>query len=164
MAALPPYRLQALVEIRERKKEAAEQHLGACTKALQAEEQKLQEMEAELQRMVQKRLEIRREYMEKAMRGEVSAQKAIDTNVYGRRLEELEADQKEAIAGQQQVIEARKEDVAQARQQLVAATQELKALEKHREQWLDEIRRERARKEEEALDELAQNIFLRGGG
>lgn len=160
----PPYRLQTLLEIRERKKEAAEQHLGTTMRALQAEEDKLREMEAELQRMVQRRVTLRREYMERAMRGEVSAQKAIDTNVYGRRLQELEVDQQEAIAGQKEVILARQGDVDRARAALVVATQELKSLEKHREQWREELRRERARKEDEALDELAQNIFLRGGG
>jgi flagellar export protein FliJ len=163
MPSLPPYRLQALVEIRERKKEEAEAYLGTCIKALTVEEEKLQGMETELTRMVNKRLTLRQEYMDRAMRGEVSAQKAIDTNTFIKRMMEMEKEQQEAIEGQKEVIVARKEDVDEARRKLVTATQDLKALEKHKEQWMAAIVAERARKEEETLDELAQTIFLRGG-
>ena len=36
----------------------------------------------------------------------------------------------------------------------------LKALEKHREKWEENIKRERAMKQEEAQDEVAQTVFL----
>jgi flagellar export protein FliJ len=164
MPALPPYRLQTLLEIRERKKEAAEQHLGACLHALRKEQDRLKEMQTELERMIAKREARRREFMEKAMAGEVAALDAINSNKYIERLKELEVVQRDAIEGQRAVVAQRQEDVDAARQALIAATQELKALEKHKEKWTEEVKKERAAKEEEAMDELAQTIYIRAGG
>ena len=159
---LPPYRLKTLLEVRERKKEAAEQRLAVCLKALHDEKEKLKVMELELERMIAKREKRLREYLEKAMKGEVSAAEAISQDVYTKRLKELEKVQMEAIEGQKGVIRQRQEDVEVARQDLVVANQELKALEKHKENWIKQVKKEQAAKEENTLDELAQTIFLRG--
>ena len=159
---LPPYRLKTLLEVRERKKEAAEQRLAICLKALHDEKEKLKVMELELERMIAKREKRLREYLEKAMKGEVSAAEAISQDVYTKRLKELEKVQMEAIEGQKGVIRQRQEDVEAARQDLVVANQELKALEKHKENWIKQVKKEQAAKEENTLDELAQTIFLRG--
>lgn len=160
---MPPkqtYRLQALVEIRERAKEQAEQHLGQCMQELKAEQERQREMEKELERMIARREAKKREYAEKAMRGEMAAQGAITANLYIERLKEQEALQENAIEGQKNVV-AQKEDAVQAaRQELVTATQELKALEKHKEKWAEEIKKELEAKEAEALDEIAQTVFL----
>ncbi|HET6347409.1 MAG TPA: flagellar FliJ family protein [Myxococcota bacterium] len=161
MPAFPPYRLQTLLEIRERKKEAAERHLSACFAALKVEKDKLAEMELELERMIHKRETRRREYLEKAMKGEVAAGHAVHTNKYIERLKELEVLQKEAIEGQKAVVRQREEDVEEARKALVVATQELKALEKHKEKWIEQVKKEIAAKEEDVMDELAQTIYMR---
>ena len=161
MAALPPYRLQALLDVRERKKEAAEQHLGACMVALRKEEEKLGEMQQELQRMINARTRRRQEFLEKAMQGEVSALDAINNNKFLERLKQQEEAQLAAIEGQKAVIAQRQQDVELARQQLIVANQELKALEKHRDKWIEEIKKARAMREEDAMDEMAQTIFLR---
>ena len=160
---LPPYRLKTLLEVRERKKEAAEQRLAVCLRALHDEKEKLKVMELELERMIAKREKRLREYLEKAMKGEVSAMEAINQDVYTKRLKELEKVQMEAIEGQKGVIRQRQEDVEMARQALVVANQELKALEKHKENWIKQVKKEQAAKEENTLDELAQTIYLRGG-
>lgn len=164
MPALPPYRLQTLLEVRERKKEAAERYLGTCLAALKKEQDRLADMERELERMIAKRETRRREYMEQAMKGEISALDAINTNKYIERLKELEVIQVEAIDGQKGVVEQRQEDVDAARAALIAANQELKALERHKEKWVEEVKKERAAREEDAMDELAQTIHRRGGG
>lgn len=161
MPALPPYRLQTLLEMRERKKEAAEQALSEAMRALQREQDKQKEMETELERMVAKREQRRREYLEKAMTGALSAGDAINANKYIDRLKELEAMQQDAIEGQKAVVRQRQDDVEGARQALVTATQELKALEKHREKWLAKIKKEIMAKQEDVMDELAQTIFQR---
>ena len=158
---LPPYRLKTLLEVRERNKEAAEQRLAVCLKALHDEKEKLKVMELELERMIAKREKRLREYLEKAMKGEVSAMEAISQDVYNKRLKELEKVQMEAIEGQKGVIRQRQEDVETARQALVVANQELKALEKHKENWIKQVKKEQAAKEENTLDELAQTIYLR---
>lgn len=160
MAKLPDYRLKTLVDIRERKKEAAERHLGQCLQNLKKEQDRQKEMELELERMVAKRELKKREYMEKAMQGSMSAQAAINSNQYIERLKELEAAQKAAIEGQKAVVAQREEDVKDARVKLTEATQELKALEKHREKWEEQLKKEAEAKQEEAIDDLNQSIFF----
>lgn len=160
MSAQPKYRLQTLLELRERKKEEAERHLGACISALEAEKQRLVVLERELERMIARRETKKREYAEKAMRGDLVARAAMDANAYLERLKEHEEAQRDTIASQVGVIEQKKEVVAESRQLLVVAHQELKALEKHREKWQEEARKEREAKEEAALDEVAQTLFF----
>lgn len=160
MALPPDYRLATLLTLRERKKEQAEHYLADCLTALRAEQQRQREMEDELARMIAKRQARTREYAEKAMRGEMSAQEAIGANVYIDHLKEQEEEQKHAIEAQKAVVRQRQEDVEGARQDLLAATQELKAIEKHKEKWTEEVKKEREAKEDEAMDEVAQTIFL----
>jgi len=160
MAKIPPYRLQTLLEMRERAKEEAERFLGECMAALRAEQERLRDMEKELERMITKRESKKREYAEKAMRGEMSAQAAVSANLYIERLKEQELMQENAIEGQKAVVAQKEEEVAAARADLVTATQELKALEKHKEKWLEQLKKEREAKEADVMDEIAQTIFL----
>jgi flagellar export protein FliJ len=160
LAAPAEYPLQALLGIRERAKEAAEHKLADALDALKAEQERLRQLEEELARMVARREAKAREYAEKAMRGEMSAQQAIDANVYIERLKRQEEEQKNAIAAQKAVVRQREEDVDNARKELVDATQELKAIEKNKEKWMEQIKKEAEAKQDEAMDEVAQTIFL----
>jgi colicin import membrane protein len=161
MAKLPDYPLKTLKEIKERKKEEAEKAWSEAKKAREAEEEKLKELEEELRRMIERRELKRREYADKQMRGEHNAQLAMSANTFIERLKEEEELQKERIEQQKQLIEEKKELEKQAMDAMVAATQDVKALEKHHEKWLAEIKRELQIKEEEQLDDLAQSIFER---
>jgi len=161
MAALPDYPLKTLKEIKERKKEAAEIAWSEAKNAREAEEIKLKEMEAELQRMVERRELKKREYADKQMRGEHNAQIAMAAHTFIERLKEEEQQQKDRIEQQKLTIEEKKDAEKLAMDAMVAATQDVKALEKHHEKWLSEIKRERQLKEEESLDDLAQTIFER---
>lgn len=161
MAALPPYRLATLLTIRERKKEQAEHKLAETLAALSKEQKRLKELQDELIAMEDRRQALRREYMERAMRGQTGANDAVRHNAYVEHLKDLEKQQKEAIADQQDRVEEHEGYVKVARDLLVVATQELKALEKHKEKWLEEVKKEREAKEEMVMDDIAQTIFLR---
>ena len=154
------YRLTALYGLREKAKEEAERILAQAMRALKEEQTRLEEMQAELERMIASRKAKAKEYAEKQMRGEMSAQAMISAQSYLERLKEQEQAQERTIEGQQRVIEQREKEVDRARQGLAEATQELKALEKHKEKWEKEQKRKRQLKEEELLDELAQTIHL----
>ena len=160
MAKQPDYRLQTLLGLREKAKDEAERHLGDCVRILKEEQERLADMEAELRRMVASREAKSRDYAEKQMRGEMSAQAMIGAQAYIERMKELEEGQERAIDGQKQVVENKKGDVEQARGLLVEANQELKALEKHKEKWAEKIKKEQQTKEEAELDELAQTMYL----
>lgn len=160
MAKQPDYRLQTLLEIRERKKQETERALGDAMAAHKKEVDKQTTMEEELTRMVARREQRKRDYAEKAMRGEMAAQEVVSANTFIDRLKEQEESQKNAIEGQKAVVAQKLEEVDAARQELLKATQELKALEKHREKFVDEWKKEVAAKEADNMDELAQQIFL----
>ena len=160
MAKQPEYRLETLLGLREKAKSEAERHLGDCLRILKEEEERLTQMEAELKRMVASREAKSRDYAEKQMRGEMSAQAMIGAQAYIERMKELEEGQKRAIDGQERVVDNKKQDVDQARILLVEANQELKALEKHKEKWAEKVKTERITKEEAELDELAQTMYL----
>lgn len=160
MAEKQEYRLRALLEIRERKKDEAQRYLGQCNKALEEERQRQRDMEAELERMIAKREAKKREYAEKAMRGEMDARAITNGSLYIERLKEQEELQQNAIETQKGVVAQRQEDVDGARQDLVVANQELKALEKHKEKWEEQIKKELQVKQENAMDEIAQTIYM----
>ena len=160
MAKQPDYRLQTLLGLREKAKNDAERHLGDCLRILKEEEERLEEMRAELRRMIASREAKSRDYAEKQMRGEMSAQAMIGAQAYIERMKELEEGQERAIEGQERVVENKKDDVDNARALLVEANQELKALEKHKEKWAEKVKKERQAKEEADLDELAQTMYL----
>jgi flagellar export protein FliJ len=161
MPALPPYRLATLMDIRSRKKEDAEHKLAEALGALQKEKQRLDAMRQELASMEAKRAALRRDYMEKAMKGQTGANEAVRHNHFVEHLKDLEKQQKEAIAEQEDRVSEHEGYVKVARDALVVATQELKALEKHKEKWLEEVKKGWAAKEEMEMDEIAQTIFLR---
>ncbi|MEZ4272563.1 MAG: hypothetical protein R3C68_14385 [Myxococcota bacterium] len=160
MAVKEEYRLKTLFKLRELKKEQAERYLATCLQALRVEQDRQREMEEELERMIARREAKKREYAEKAMSGKMDARSAVAANLYIERLREQEQVQEDAIEGQKGVVAEKKQDVQGARADLVNATQELKALEKHREKWQEEVKRVRQSKEEETLDEVAQSGFL----
>jgi flagellar export protein FliJ len=160
--ALPPYRLATLLDIRQRKKEQAEHYLAECLAELKRQQDRLEALEMELVRMEERRQTLRRTFMDKAMAGEVGAQAATQHNTYIEHLKDQEKRQAEAIAEQKDVVKEKEAVVADARAQLLARTQELKALEKHREKWLEDIKKEIAAKEELVMDDIAQTIYLRG--
>jgi len=155
------YRLQTLLEIRERAKEEAQRFLAEAMAALKAEQDRLRDLENELERMIARRETKKREYAEKAMRGEMDARSAVAANVYIERLKEQEQLQADSIEAQKGVVAQKTDEVDAARQDLIRADQELKALEKHKEKWAEEVKKERQAKEEIAADEIAQTIHRR---
>jgi flagellar biosynthesis chaperone FliJ len=161
MAALPEYPLKTLKEIKERKQEETEKHWSACKQAREKEEKHLEKLQEELRRMIERRELKRREYADKQMRGEHNGQLAASANTYIDRLKEDEALQKERIENQKLTVEEKTKVEKEAMEAMVAATQDVKALEKHKEKWLVQIKRDAQIKEEETLDDLAQSIFER---
>lgn len=119
MAKKPEYRLQALLEMRQRTKDEAEKTLGEALAAHKIEVEKQKQMELELARMVARREQKRREYAEKSMRGEMSAQDVIGANTYIKRLLEQEELQNNAIEAQKAVVEYKKKELDNARQAVV---------------------------------------------
>ena len=153
------YRLQTLLEIRERTEEEAKQVFAEAMSQLHAEPQTLQEMKDELERMIEERKRRREEYANKLASGEMKVTDQSAAYRFIDRLKEKEVEQKGRIDGQRENVREAEKQVKRAQDALITATQDLKALQKHKEKWAEQVKKERAMKEADMLDEIAQTIY-----
>ncbi len=154
------YRLKALLSVREYKEEAAKRYLGECLTALKEAEDEQKKLEKELERMIGNREEKRKEFSEKVMKGEMSAQEAIAADKYIERLKEMEEKKRDDIKAQKRVVRRKRQDVEGARADLLVANRDLKTLEKHKDKWQKKTAKELLTKQEDALEDTAQGIYL----
>ncbi len=153
------YRLQALLEIRERAEEEAKNAFADATRALREEEQALKDLETELEEMIADRLRRREDYAQKLASGEMKVTDQAAAYRYVDRMKEKEQEQRGRIDGQLENVRDAEKHLKLAQDALIEATQDLKALLKHKEKWADEIKKKRKIREEDNLDEIAQVIF-----
>ncbi|MEE2902756.1 MAG: hypothetical protein VYC39_10510 [Myxococcota bacterium] len=153
------YRLQALLGIRERAEEEAKQYFADMQAALRHQEELLQEFEKELEDMIAERLRRREEYSQKLASGEMKITDQSSAYRYIDRLKERETDQKYKIEGQKESVKQAEMDLKRSKDALVHATQELKALLKHKEKWETELKKKRAQRQADEMDEIGQTIY-----
>ena len=156
---MPKYRPQTLLELRERAKKDAEEVFAQALQQLAEEEARLREEEENLERMIEDRHRRREEYARKLASGEMKVTDQSNAYRYIERLKEKEVEQQTVIDAQKEQVREAEKEVKRAQDALVLANQELKALEKHKEKWEEEVKRERMLREENAMDELGQSIF-----
>lgn len=153
------YRLQALLEIRERAEEEAKNAFAEATRALREEEETLKALEDELEEMIADRKRRREEYANKLANGEMKVTDQAAAYRFIDRMKEREQEQRGKIDGQRENVRDAEKHLRLAQDALVQATQDLKALVKHKEKWEAELKKQRQMREEENLDEIAQVIF-----
>lgn len=153
------YRLKTLLEMRERAEEAAKEVFARAMAQLRQEEQRLKDLEEELERMIEDRKRRRAEYAQKLATGEMKVTDQASAYRYIERLKEKESEQKGRIDGQREHLREAEKVVKRAQDALIQATQDLKALQKHKEKWQEELKKARQQREEDNLDEIAQTIY-----
>ena len=153
------YRLQALLGIRERAEEEAKQFFADAQAALREQEQILENYKKELEDMIADRLRRREEYSQKLASGEMKITDQSSAYRYIDRLKEKELDQKYKIEGQKESVRQAEMELKRAKDALVHASQELKALLKHKEKWETEIKKKRAQRQADEMDEIGQTIY-----
>ncbi|MEQ8273135.1 MAG: hypothetical protein RMA76_11130 [Deltaproteobacteria bacterium] len=153
------YRLQTLLEIRERAEEDAKQAFAAAMAQLKQEQDLLQELKDELERMIEDRHRRREEYANKLASGEMKVTDQAAAYRFIDRLKEKEVEQKGRIDAQRENVREAEKHMKRAQDALIQATQDLKALQKHKENWEAQVKKERAMREAEQLDEIAQTIY-----
>lgn len=158
---MPVYRLQALYDIKERKEKDAKEAFAAAQQALRDQQKLQKDMEEELQRMIEDRHRRREEYSQKLASGEMKVTDQSSAYRYIERLKEKEKEQEFKIEAQKEQVRNAEKEVKRAQDALIVATQDLKALQKHKEKWLADWKKEVAMKEEDNLDEIGQVIFNR---
>jgi hypothetical protein len=160
MAKTPAYRLQVLFEMREKKKKEKEEIYAEKKKKVAEEQKKLDDMRQKLKEMVQLRHDKKAEYAERTRRGEYTVSQIQANDRHIDRLKQQEAAYQVEIDRQQERVQEAERIAAEAMEELLKATQDFKALEKHKEKWLKQVKKEQMMKEEEAAEDIAQAQYF----
>jgi flagellar export protein FliJ len=157
---MPQYRLQTLLEIRERAEEAAKQAFSEAMVKLAQEKKKLKEMEEDLERRKAERKAKVKAYFDEVMAKGAGAGGLAMMTRFEERLKDEEAQLALEIDRQKEAVKAAERVVEQKRAEMAEAAKELKAIQKHKEGWTKEIKRERDQREEAAAEEIGNALFL----
>lgn len=155
--AAQKYRLQALLVIKEREKNAAGERLARAIKKLAEAKEKEKKLIKEKEAIVKKWFKARDEMRKDMDRGGVVAEGNVHVN-YLRKLKEDEKKKEKEIEEQHEVVLECEVAVKKARRDYIDAAKEHQVMVKHKELWQKKIKDELTRKEEREFDELGTNI------
>jgi flagellar biosynthesis chaperone FliJ len=157
---MPPYRLQALLDIRTRAKEEAEQAFSNAVKALEKEKAEQKRLEQELEQRKAERKQKVAAYLQQVIAKGGGVSGFTMMNRFEERLKDEEAQLALEIERQKEAVKVAERQVEQKRREMAEAAKELKAIEKHKETWTKQLRAERQAKEELNQEEIGNTLFL----
>lgn len=160
MPKLPDYRLQVLFDIREKAKDEAQEFYAEKKKAVAAQERILEEMKQTLRDMVQHREDKKQEYADKMRTGQLNVTQIQANDRHIDRLKHEEQAYQVEISRQMERVREAEAEADEAMQAMLKADQDYKALEKHKEKWVKQVKREMALKEEDQLEDIAQAQYF----
>lgn len=157
---MAPYRLQALLDIRTRAEDEAKEAFSAAVKACEVEKQKLATMEKDLARKKVERKAKVAAFLEEmtAKGGGVTAFQQMGR--FENRLKDEEVQLALEIDQQRDAVEQAEKVVEQRRADMATAAMEKKAIEKHKEGWVAEVKKERQQREDLNQEEIGNTLHL----
>jgi flagellar export protein FliJ len=156
---MPPYRLQTLLEMRERAKEAAEQAFSAAIKALAEEKTELRRLEEDLEKRKVERKQKVMAYLNEVMAKGAGINGMNMMSRFEQRLKDDEAQVAHDIERQKEAVKVAERLVEQKRREMAEAAKELMAIEKHKETWKKQVKHERDQREELTQEEIGSALF-----
>ena len=158
---MPPYRLQTVLEIRERAEEAAKQAFSEAVVALVKEQKELKRLEEELEKKKLERKTKSAAYFKEVMaKGMSGASGMTMMSRFDERLKDEEAQIGLEIERQKEAVKAAETVMETKRLELTEASKDLKAIEKHKDKWKKQIKAERDAREDLAGEEIGNALFL----
>ena len=157
---MPPYRLQVLLEMRERAKEEAEQAFSNAVKALEKEKAEQKRLEEDLAKRKAERKQKVKAYLDQVMAKGAGINGLTMMNRYEERLKDEEAQVALEIERQKEAVKVAERLVEQRRREMAEAAKELKAIEKNKENFQKQVRAERQAREELNQEEIGNTLFL----
>jgi len=158
---LPQYRLEPVLEQRERARHEAEMALAAAREALEAEIDKLKELEAEKEKKLQKIELTRQQRDQKALEGTLTVEQSRQYKLYIQRLHNDVKEMDIVIYKQARAVERAEENVAKAKDFLLLCAKEYEAMAKHKERWLEERKAEMDKKEQKLMEEIGMGQYFK---
>ncbi len=147
------YKLQRVLEIRERTRDAAAAFLRECRQELTAQENELVRRERSVENCRNEQKNIDREMIEASQPG-IKSKKIVEYRGHLADLRDTEKRLIELVKDQKSVILRAAEKVEKAIENLQEAEKEVKVIEKHRENWDNKNAKEIRKLEQKENDEI----------
>jgi flagellar export protein FliJ len=158
--SLPKYRLQPVLDKRQKIKEDAEKALGAAQKKVDEEKKKEEECIQRVNQAKQKKEDARAEMSRKMLEEKLEVEKIRRHKDYLKSLDFEIKKTEEQLAEQRNRVKAAEQVVEQKRAELVEATKEYQAIEKHKDKWATALRKEMEEAEQKEAEEIGNVLFL----
>ena len=157
---MPPYRLQTLLEMRETAEEAAKQAFSEAMRALTKEQTTLKGLEKDLERRKLERKAKVQAYLGEVMKKGVNSAGMTQMNRFEQRLKDDEAQVGLDIERQKEAVRQAEKELEVKRFEMAEAAKDKKAIEKHKDTWKKEVRKELQAKEEMNQEEIGNALHL----
>jgi flagellar export protein FliJ len=154
------YRLQTLLDLRERAEQEAKEAFARALAALAEAKQELKQLEDDLAKRQAERARKVKAYLEELMAKGGAALAVQGMGVYEKRLRAEEDEVAAKIEEQKLAVREAEAEAERKRSELADAAKEKKAIEKHKEEWAETVKRERAVREEQASEEIGNALYL----
>lgn len=157
---MPPYRLQALLDIRTKAEDDAKDAFSAAVKEAEKEKRQLATMQQTLERMKVERKAKVQAFLDDMTKkgGGISGFQQMGR--FENRLKDEEAQYALDIERQKEVVTQAEKLVEQRRFEMAEAAKEKKAIEKNKEAFVKQVRAERMAKEELNQEEIGNALHL----
>lgn len=157
---MPPYRLQALLDIRTKAEDEAKDAFSAAVREAEKEKKQLAAMIAQLEKMkVERKAKVQAFLVEMTKKGGgISGFQQMGR--FEQRLKDEEAQFSLEVERQKETVVQAEKLVEQRRFEMAEASKEKKAIEKNKETWAKQVKAERMAKEELNQDEIGQALHL----
>jgi flagellar export protein FliJ len=152
------YRLQTVLEIRDKAKKEAAQLVGVRRGQLASAEEELERCHQAVRDNLQKQREQQDLMFAEINRG-VEARRAMAFRTHLTDLREVELDLRANVVKQEKVVRQAEIELEKALEFLAEATKEVKVIEKHKETWRLNTKLEAERKEQKLNDEIGQILY-----
>jgi len=158
MAKKTKYRLQVLLNLKEREKRRCEIELAKAIRKLEEEKKKLKELENQKIELEERIAHEREEMRSKVSGGDA---KIKDPQVHLNFIRKLQEDLEELerkIEDQKNEVKLAERGVQRCRANYILAAQELNVMEKHKELWEKKMKKELSLEESKMMNELGNTI------
>ena len=160
MSSKNRYRLQPVLDVRDRAKQEAAQRVAARRAQLAVAEAELARRQHLVARCRADQALAQQRMMDQAVKG-IEASKMVLHRTHCAGLKEREQELLGEVERQQSIVRQAEEDLENAITAFVEASKEVQVIEKHRQSWRERTRRESVRHEQRLNDEIGAIIHTR---
>lgn len=154
------YRLQIILDKRQKLKEDAEKLLADAQKELEGERTKEKECVQAVEDAKQKKENAKIELNQKIMEGKLSIEKVRMGKDHLKSLDFEIKKAQEKLEQQRERVKEAEAFVEQRRSELVEKTKDYQAIEKHKEKWVQNVKREIETAEQNEQEEVGNVLFV----